>query len=147
MGEDLPVRSLSIWRGTSALNYYLFNSGLFWQKEGIWIKAGCMKSRITDYFFWNNLLSRFSDENGLIKSQKNDLNRPFWLAKLLFYGPRYRERKKRAILWVLVFWDQCRRYILVVVKSPHSGFRLVKRGDLDQGWSHGNANYRSLFLK
>lgn len=106
-----------------------------------------MKSRITDHFFGNNLLAGFSDENGLIMSQKNDLNRPFWLAKLLFYGPRYRERKKRAILLALEFWDQCRRYILVVVKSPHSGFRLAKRGNLDQGRSHRNANYRSLFLE
>jgi hypothetical protein len=54
--------------------------------ERIGITAGRGKSRIIDRFFCDLELSGFSDENGLITSLKNVPNRPFWMAKLLYYG-------------------------------------------------------------
>jgi hypothetical protein len=80
-------------------------------------------------------------------SQKNDLNRPFWLAKLHFYRPRYRERKKRAVLLLLVFEINAGDTFVWWLNFLILGSVLAKKGDLDQGMSHGNTNYQSLFLK
>jgi hypothetical protein len=76
------------------------NSGVFWQKGEIRIGGGRVKSRIIAHFFHNLVFPGFSGENGLCLSRKNYPNRPFWLAKLLFYGLEDWEMERRPVLGI-----------------------------------------------
>ena len=55
-------------------------------KGGVRIATSRGKSWIIGHFFLNLGLSGFSGENNSNMSRKNYPNRPFWMAKLLFYG-------------------------------------------------------------
>jgi len=79
------------------------NSGVFWQKERIRIRAGRRKSRISSHFFCDPGLSGFSSENGLITSLKNVPDRPFWLVDRLSARPVDRECEEIPVLMMLIF--------------------------------------------
>jgi hypothetical protein len=102
-GQVLPARSLSTWEGDYPHNQNLSILGFICQKERIRILTGRDKSRIIDPFFWDLRFSGFSGEIDLITCLKNDPNRPFWMAKLLYYGLDYGGLRRGAVLRGRVF--------------------------------------------